>query len=104
MHASTSGCLPWMDGLHCKYTKKSGIGHKFATGKRIATDSIKLNGLVFPALDPKEAHKQLGIRVALNGDFSEEKSHVMQEMQHRLSALKIDNVLLPMLREMGIKI
>jgi hypothetical protein len=76
----------------------------FATGKRIATDSIKLNGFVFPALDPKEAHKQLGVRVALNGDFSEEKTHVMQEMQHRLSALKIDNVLSPMLRELGIKI
>ncbi len=46
----------------------------------------------------------MGVRVALNGDFSEVKTRVMQEMQHRLSALKIDNVLSPMLRELGIKI
>jgi hypothetical protein len=76
----------------------------FATGKTIATDSIKLNDVAFPALDSHHAHKQLGVRIALNGDFTEEKMHILEEMQHRLSALKTDRVLSPVLRELGIKL
>ena len=95
--------LGWM-GCSVNMFKSKIAAINFATGQTIATDSIKLNGVAFPALGSNQAHKQLGVRVALNGDFSQEKTHVLTEMQHRLSALKTDKVLSPTLKEMGIKI
>ncbi len=78
----------------------------FATGKTIATDSIKLNDVAFPALYSHHEHKQLCVRIAWNGDFTEEKLHILEEMQHRLSALKANRVLsvAPVPRELGIKL
>ena len=42
--------------------------------------------------------------LTLIGNFDEEKSHVMKETQHRLSALKKEKVLSPTFKELAIKI
>ena len=54
------------------------------TGKRIATDSITLHGVPFPTIPPDQSHKHLGLRMALNGDFSAEKEHVCREIDNGL--------------------
>jgi hypothetical protein len=53
------------------------------------TDSITLHGEPIPAIPLNKPHKHLGLRLAINGDFSTvtEKQHVRTEMQQRLAAL-----------------
>ncbi len=51
------------------------------TGQRVATDSITLHGKPFPVIPPGQSHKHLGLRMALNGDFSIEKEHVCSTMK-----------------------
>jgi hypothetical protein len=63
------------------------------TGQSVATDSITLHGEPFPVIPPDRPHKHLGVRMALNGDFSAEKEHVNKEMRQRLEALAEDRVL-----------
>jgi hypothetical protein len=46
----------------------------------------------------------LGVRIAMITDFSEEKEYVMEEMRQRLSALHLDRVLSPILKELAIRI
>jgi hypothetical protein len=73
-----------------------------------ATDDIKVKGAVFPILPPHQAHKQaLGVhcvRMPMIGDFSEEKAQVLGEMNQRLSALPLDPVLSPILKDLEIAI
>lgn len=76
----------------------------FATGQMVATDNVKLNGAAFPVQPPHKALKQLGVRIAMTNDFSEEKAYVIEEMRKRLSALRLDRVLSPTLKELAIKI
>ena len=76
----------------------------FATGQMVATDHIKLNGAAFPVQPPHKALKQLGVRITMTNDFSEEKEYVIAEMKQRLSALSLDRVLSPILKELAIKI
>ena len=76
----------------------------FATGQMVATDNVKLNGAAFPVQPPHKALKQLGVRIAMTNDFSEEKEYVIAEMLQRLSALRLDRVLSPTLKELAIKI
>ena len=40
----------------------------------------------------------------MTDDFSEEKAYVLEEMKQRLSALRLDSVLSPVLKELAIKI
>ena len=76
----------------------------FATGQMAATDNIRLNGTAFPVQPPHKALKQLGVRIAMNNDFSEEKEYILKEMSQRLSALRLDQVLSPTLKELAIKV
>ena len=79
--------------------KKSEIaGIDFATGEQIATDNIKLNGQTFQVLDATHAHKVLGVRISLTGDFTEEKRHVLETMKARVQALRADPWLTPTLK------
>ena len=76
------------------HLKKCGItAMDMKTGQSVATDSITLHGAPFPVIPPDQPHKHLGVRMALNGDFSAEKEHVCREMQKRLTALAEDRVL-----------
>ena len=85
--------------------KKSEIaGVDFATEEMIATDNIRLDGQVFHAIDANQAHKVLGVRISLTGDFTAEKQHVLTTMQVRLQALREDRMLTPILKELAIKI
>jgi hypothetical protein len=71
--------------------KKSEIaGIDFATGEAIATDNIKLDGQAFQVQDVEQAHKLLGVRISLKGDFTAEKQHVLKTMQERVQALRVD--------------
>ncbi len=63
------------------------------TGQRVATDSITLHEQPFPVILPNQSHKHLGLRMAMNGDFSAEKEHVRTEMKQRLEALAEDRIL-----------
>ncbi|MFM9151106.1 MAG: RNA-directed DNA polymerase, partial [Candidatus Planktophila sp.] len=95
--------LSWM-GQMVNMLKSKISAINFANGHTVATDSIKLNGAVFPVQPPHKALKQLGVRIAMTDDFSEEKAYVMEEMKQRLSALRLDRVLSPILKELAIKI
>jgi hypothetical protein len=54
--------------------KKCGItAMDMRTGQQIATGSVTHHGEPFPVIPPGKSHKHLGLRVALNGDFSAEK-------------------------------
>jgi len=44
------------------------------------------------------------MRMTLTGDFSQEKARVTDEMQLRLTALRTDKLLTPVLKEVAIKI
>ncbi len=70
----------------------------------VATDGIQHDGAAFPVLLPDQAHKHLGMRTTLTGDFSQEKARVTDEMRLRLSALRTDKMLPPILKEVAIKI
>jgi len=76
----------------------------FATGQAMPTDSITFDGKPFSVLHPAQAHKHLGIRMTLTGDFREEKAYVRAEMQRRITELMDDKVLSPSLKELAIKI
>ncbi len=63
------------------------------SGQRVATDSITLHGQPFPVILPNQLHKHLGLRMAMDDDFSAEKEHVRTEVKKRLEALAEDSVL-----------
>ncbi len=64
------------------HLKKCGItAMDMKTGQSIATDSITLHGEPFPVIPTDRPHKHLGVRMALNGDFSAEKERVNKEMR-----------------------
>jgi hypothetical protein len=73
-------------GLYVKMLKSRISAINFATGLMAATDHIRLNGAAFSARLPNQAHKQLGISMALTGDFSQENAYVLWEMIRHLSA------------------
>ena len=52
----------------------------FSTGQSVAADSITLDGLAFTALLPDQAHKHLGVRMTMTGNFEVEKQYVRGEM------------------------
>ena len=60
----------------------------FATGQMVATDNIRLKGVAFPVLPPNQAHKHLGVRMTLTGDFSHRRRS-MCNGQQRLSAIQV---------------
>ena len=72
----------------------------------VATDSImiKQNGSAFPVQPPHKPIKQLEVRIAMTSNFSEEKKYVTEEMKKRLSALRLDQVLSPILKKLAIKV
>ena len=76
----------------------------FSTGQSIAADSITLDGLPFTALIPDQAHKHLGVRMTMTGNFEVEKEYFRGEMQRRLESLNADEVLPPSLKELAIKV
>jgi hypothetical protein len=85
--------------------KKSEIaGIDLATGETIAADNIKLNGQTFQVLDVEQEHKLLGVSISLKGDFTAEKQHVLETMQERVQALRVDQWLTPTLKELAVKI
>ena len=90
-------------GMEINMTKSPVTAMDMRTGQRIATDSITLHGVPFPVVPPNKSHKHLGLRMALNGDFSDEKDHVRKEMQERLRALAEDRVVSRKEKEMIIK-
>jgi hypothetical protein len=57
----------------------------------------------FPVVPPDQSHKHLGLRMAMNGDFSDEREHVCLEVQQRLAALAEDRVLSQKEKELVIK-
>ena len=86
------------------HLKKCGItAMDMRTGQQVATDSVTLRGEAFPVIPPNQSHKHLGLRMAINGDFSAEKLHVRTEMQQRLKALAEDRVLSRTEKELVIK-
>jgi hypothetical protein len=62
------------------------------TSQPVATDSITLHEEPIPVIPLNKSHEHLGLRLAINGDFSTEKQHVRTEMQQRLAAAE-DRVL-----------
>jgi hypothetical protein len=62
-------------------------------GQRVATDSITLRGQPFPVTLPNQSHKHLGLRMAMDGSFLDEKEHVLSDTKQRLNALTADRVL-----------
>ncbi len=44
-------------------------------GQRVPTDSITLYGQPFPVILPNQWRKHLGLRMAMEGNFSAEKEH-----------------------------
>jgi len=94
--------LEWA-GMEINIPKSPISAMDMRTGQRVATDGITLHGVPFPAISPNQSHKHLGLRMALNGDFSAEKKHVFNEMRQRLEALAEDRVLSRMEKELVIK-
>ena len=76
----------------------------FSTGQSVAADRITLDGLAFTALLPDQAHKHLGVRMTMTGNFEVEKKYVLEEMQRRLESLNAEEVLSPSLKELAIKV
>jgi hypothetical protein len=68
-------------GMEINVPKSPITAMDIRTGQRVATDSITLRGVPFPVVPPDQSHKHLGLRMALNGDFSDEKEHVFREMR-----------------------
>jgi hypothetical protein len=101
--APVGAYLRW-SGLLINMLKSKISAIDYSTGKVVATDSIRHDGAAFPALLPDQAHKHLGMRMSLTGDFSQEKARVTGEMRLRLSALRTDKLLPPILKEVAIKI
>ena len=62
----------------------------FSNGQPVATDSITFNGTPFSILPPDQAHKHLGVRMAMTGNFDSEKIYVKEEMQRLLDSLSAD--------------
>ena len=101
--APVGAYLRW-SGLLINMLKSKISAIDYSTGKVVATDSIRHDGAAFPVLLPDQAHKHLGMRMSLTGDFSQEKARVTGEMRLRLSALRTDKLLPPILKEVAIKI
>lgn len=101
--APVGAYLRW-SGLLINMLKSKISGIDNSTGGVVATDSIRYEGAAFPVLLPDQAHKHLGMRMTLTGDFSQEKARVTDEMRLRLSALHSDRLLPPVLKEVAIKI
>ena len=80
-------------GMEINMAKSPVTAMNMRTGQRIATDSITLHGVPFPVVPPTRSHKHLGLRMALDGDCSDEKDHVCKEMRERLMALAEDRKL-----------
>ena len=95
--------LEWL-GTKVHMKKSEITGMDFATGEQIATDNIKLNGQTFQVLDATRAHKVLGVRISLTGDFTAEKRYVLENMKERVQALRIDQWLTPTLKEVAVQI
>jgi hypothetical protein len=86
------------------HLKKCGVtAMDMKTGQRVATDSITLRSEPFPVIRPNQSHKHLGLRMAINGNFSDEKHNVCTEMKKRLAALAEDTVLSRIEKEIVIK-
>ena len=96
------GYLEWA-GMDINLKKCGITAMDMRTGQMVATDSVTLHGEPFPVIPPNKSHKHLGLRVAINGDFSAEKQHVRTEMQQRLVALAEDRVLSQTKKEVVIK-
>ena len=90
-------------GMEINMAKSPVTAMDMQTGQRVATDSITLRGVPFPVVPPNQSHKHLGLRMALNGDFSVEKDHVRKEMLERLTALAEDRVISRKEKEVIIK-
>ena len=101
--APVGAYLRW-SGLLINMLKSKISAIDYSTGGVVATDSIQHDGVVFPVLLPDQAHKHLGMRMTLTGDFSQEKARVSDEMRLRLTALRTDKMLPPILKEVAIKI
>ena len=95
--------LNWT-GLMLNMLKSFISAINYATGLQVATDHITFDGTPFAVVRPDQAHKHLGVRTTMTGDFSAEKAHVREEMLKRLDALKQDTVLSPSEKELVIKI
>ena len=93
----------WL-GMSLNMSKSYISAINFATGRAIPTDSITFDGKPFSVLPPDQAHKHLGIRMTLTGDFRVEKDYVRAEMHRRIKDLMEDKVLPPSLKELAIKI
>ena len=117
LHTGGSDAIPAMRSIVCFIgpfltwlalfvnMKKSLISAiDFATGKAMPTDSIKFAGQPFSVLPPDHAHKHLGVRMTLTGDFQTEKAHVRTEIQSRIRELTSDLVLPPSLKELAIEV
>ena len=101
--APVGAYLKW-SGLLINVLKSKISAIDNSTGGVVATDSIRHEGAAFPVLLPDQAHKHLGVRLTLTGDFSREKARVTDDMRLRLSALRTDKLLPPVLKEVAIKI
>ena len=64
--------LRW-SGLLINMLKSKISAIDFSTGGWVAIDSIRHKDAAFPVLLPDQAHKHLGMRMSLTGDFSQEK-------------------------------
>ena len=65
----------------------------FSTGQSVATDSFTLDSLPLTALLADQAHKHLGVRMTMTGNFEVENEYVRGELQRRLESLNADEVL-----------
>jgi hypothetical protein len=82
--------LAGMD-IHLKKCKV--IAMDMRNGQRVATDSITLRGQPFPVILPNQSHTQLGLHMAIDGNFLAEKELVRSDMKQRLNALAEERVL-----------
>ncbi len=78
--SKVAGYLEWA-GMEINLKKCGITAMDMRTGQRVATDSITVHGQPFPVILPNQSHTHLGLRMAMNGDFSAENEHVRTEMK-----------------------
>ena len=107
---SVGAFVQWL-GLFVNMPKSYISAIDFSTGQSVAADhdSITLDGLPFMALLPDQAHKYqahkyLGVRMTMTGNFEVEQEYVRGEMQRQMETLNSYEVLSPSLKELAIKV
>ncbi len=67
-------------GLTINNLKCTVIAHDWVTNKPLATSHFLIKGKPLPRLQPHQTYKYLGVEVAINGSWAQEKARVRAEL------------------------